>query len=207
MPNHDWNETYKIGDLPWDIGNPDEHLINLIESKTISPCRTLEVGCGTGTNSLWLARHGFSVLGVDMAQAAVDLANAKKKDKSLTCEFAVMDFLQNQSLPQSFEFVFDRGCFHVFDEDSERFTFAAQVSRVLKTNGIWVSLIGSTEGGPRDSGPPRRTAIEVIKAIEPHLEILELRSVSFQSNHPYSAKAWLCMTRKREEPAQPSTRH
>lgn len=207
MSDHHWNEMYKTGFLPWDTGEPDGHLVEQIGSGAISSGgRILEVGCGTGTNSLWLAGRGFSVLGVDIARAAVEQANQKKNGMSLSCDFAVMDFLHDGSLSRSFDLVFDRGCFHVFDKKRERDLFARQVSRVLKTSGTWLSLIGSTEGGPRDSGPPRRTAMDVVQAIEPYLEIVELRSVFFQSNLPFSAKAWLCVARHRKDPVQPSTR-
>jgi SAM-dependent methyltransferase len=206
MPRPDWNERYKAGNLPWDTNEPDEHLVKLIETKTILPGKALEVGCGTGTNSIWLARRGFSVLGVDIAQAAIDLANKKKNGKSLSCEFVLLDFIHSNSLAQSYDLVFDRGCFHSFDEENDRLLFARHVSQVLKINGIWVSLIGSTEGAPREMGPPRRTASDVIQAIEPNLEILELRSVFFQTNLPLTPRAWLCIARKRKEPAQLSTR-
>jgi SAM-dependent methyltransferase len=207
MPGPDWNERYKAGNLPWDTNEPDDHLVKLIGTKTILPGKALEVGCGTGTNSIWLARQGFSVLGVDIAQAAIDLANKKKNGQSLSCEFALLDFLHSNNLAQSYDLVFDRGCFHSFDEEKDRLLFVRHVSRVLKPNGIWVSVIGSTEGAPREMGPPRRTASDVIKAIEPELEILELRSVFFEANLPFTPQAWLCVARKRKEPAQPSTRH
>jgi SAM-dependent methyltransferase len=206
MPGPDWNERYKTGNLPWDTNEPDDHLVKLIGMRTILPGKALEVGCGTGTNSIWLARQGFSVLGIDIAQTAIDLANKNNNDKSLSCEFALLDFIHDNSLAQSFDLVYDRGCFHSFDEEKDRLLFAGQVSRVLKTNGIWVSLIGSTEGEPREMGPPRRTAGDVIKAIEPNLEILELRSVFFQAKLPFTPLAWLCIARKRKEPAQPSTK-
>jgi SAM-dependent methyltransferase len=206
MPGPDWNERYKIGDLPWDTLEPDDNLVKLIESKTILPGKALEVGCGTGTNAIWLANRGFTVLGLDISQVAIDMANEKKMDKSLACEFAVLDFLNDNSLHGSHDFVFDRGCFHSFDDEHERSLFARQVSRILKANGIWVSVIGSTEGAPREVGPPRRTAADVVKAIEPYLEIVELRATLFQTNFPFSARAWLCIARQREEPAQPSTK-
>jgi methyl halide transferase len=34
-------------------------------------------GCGTGTNVIFLAQHGFNVLGVDISEVAVDKARAK----------------------------------------------------------------------------------------------------------------------------------
>ncbi len=206
MPGPDWNERYKSGELPWDTNEPDEHLVRLVGSKAVLPGRALEVGCGTGTNSLWLAGQGFTVLGVDISPVAIERAEHKKNDKPAACDFAVMDFLHDRSLPMSFDFVFDRGCFHSFEEDAERSLFASHVSLVLKPGGIWASLIGSTEGKPRDTGPPRRTATEVIKAIEPYLEIIELRSVFFRTTHPFAPKAWFCISKLRTEPAVPSTR-
>ena len=206
MPGPDWNERYKIGDLPWDTNEPDDNLVKLLETKTILPGKALEVGCGTGTNSIWLARRGFKVLGVDISEVAIDMAKQKKINKSLSCEFAIKDFIQEDSLPGFYDFVFDRGCFHSFDDERDQALFAMHVSQVLKTNGIWVSVIGSTEGAPREVGPPRRTAGDVVKAIEPYLEILELRSVLFKTNLPFSPRAWLCIARQRTEAAQPSTR-
>lgn len=206
MALQDWNERYKVGNLPWDTGEPDDNLVKLVGSGVVRPGRALEVGCGTGTNSLWLARQGFSVVGVDIAPEAIDMANRKKDGLPLSCDFAVMDFLKDGNIPQSYDFVFDRGCFHSFELEGDRKLFAAHVSHVLAADGIWASLIGSTEGPPRDSGPPRRTAGEVISAIEPYLEIIELRSVVFRANLPFAPLAWLCVARQRKAPAQPSTR-
>jgi SAM-dependent methyltransferase len=157
-------------------------------------------------NSLWLASQGFSVLGVDIAPEAIEMANRKKNGQARMCDFAVMDFLKEEHFPQKYDFVFDRGCFHSFHEESERSHFAAQVSRALSPNGIWASLIGSTEGAARETGPPRRTAGEVIASVEPYLEIIELRSVFFRTNYNHPALAWLCVARQRKEPAQPSSR-
>src|SRR5262249_24504789 len=102
--------------------------------------------------------------------------------------------------------VFDRGCFHVFDDDVVRAQFAARVAALLAPGGQWLSLVGSTEGPPRDGGPPRRTAHEVVAAMEPVLEIGELRSMYFEALTESPAKAWFCRARRRDIPAQPSTR-
>ena len=100
--------------------------------------------------------------------------------RHLGCRFATLDFLTAPPPDGPFQFVFDRGCFHVFDEPGERQRFAAQVAAVLTPGGVWLSLVGSTEGPPREVGPPRRSAREVILAIEPVLEIVELRSAAFR---------------------------
>lgn len=204
MPEHDWNEHYASGYMPWDSDEPDRALVATVEAGTIRAGRTLEVGCGTGTNALWLAAHGFDVLGVDVSPRAIDRARAKMGDGASACRFEVLDFLKDP-LEGPFDFVFDRGCFHVFDSPEVRARFAALVAGVLAPGGLWLSLIGSTEGAPRDTGPPRRSARDVASAVEPALEIVQLRSIHFDPDLEMPPAAWLCLSRVRAVPAQPST--
>ena len=96
--------------MPWDTGTPDPQLVEMLESRAITPGRTLEIGCGTGTNAIFLAQHGFDVLGVDISEVAVDTARGKANG---LCRFEVVDFLAAPPAGGPFEFVFDRGCFHV----------------------------------------------------------------------------------------------
>jgi SAM-dependent methyltransferase len=205
MPHPPWNERYASGEMPWDTGEVEPMLVELVESGGVSPARTLEVGCGTGTNAIWLAERGFDVLGVDVAPLAVDKARARMSGSTLRCRFATLDFLGDELAGGPFGFVFDRGVFHVFDEPDERSRFAARVAALLAPGGCWLSLSGSTEGPPRDTGPPRRSARDLSIAIEPALEIVELRAAEFHSQVG-TAAAWFCRSRRRAVPAQPSTR-
>jgi SAM-dependent methyltransferase len=190
--------------MPWDTGKPEPLLVEFVNSGAVTPGRALEIGAGTGTNAIWLAERGFDVLGVDIAPLAVEKAQARLTGRELRCRFAAGDFLAAPPQDGPFDFVFDRGCFHVFDEADERERFAANVAGLLAPGGLWLSLIGSTEGPPREVGPPRRSAREVALAMEPVLEIVDLRSTLFTAA---GACAWLCLTRKRTMPAQPSSRH
>jgi SAM-dependent methyltransferase len=194
MAHPSWNESYASGQLPWDTGEPEPLLVEFVSSDRIRPTRTLEIGAGTGTNAIWLAERGFDVVGIDVASLAIERANAKLEGRCLDCCFATQDFLRASSPEAPFRFVFDRGCFHVFDEPEERARFAAQVAEALVPGGLWLSLIGSTEGPTREMGPPRRSAREVALAIEPALEIVELRGVEFRA---HDAKAWFCLSRRR----------
>lgn len=204
MAHRDWNESYASGELPWDTGEPEPLLVEFVASGRVQPIRSLEIGAGTGTNSIWLAGSGFDVLGIDVAPLAVEQATAKLNGRPLRCRFAAQDFLTDAVSDGPFQFVFDRGCFHVLDEPDERARFAERVAAVLAPGGLWLSLIGSTEGQPREFGPPRRSAREVVLAIELTLEIVELRSAEFRG---HGAPAWFCLSRQRALPAQPSTRH
>ena len=204
MPHPSWNESYASGQLPWDTGQPEPLLVEFVTSDGVTPGSTLEIGAGTGTNSIWMAERSFDVLGVDVAPLAVERAQAKMEGRALRCRFAAWDFLAAPPPGGPFQFVFDRGCFHVFDEPGAREQFATQVAAILEPGGLWLSLIGSTEGPPREIGPPRRSAREVTLAIEPALEIVELRSTEFRGSN---AKAWFCLSRRRTMPAAASTRH
>lgn len=194
MPHPSWNESYAAGELPWDTGEPEPLLVEFVTSGRVQPTLMLEIGAGTGTNSLWLAECGFDVLGIDVAPLAIERATAKLDGRALGRRFATSDFLADTPANDPFSFVFDRGCFHVFDESEERTRFAAHVAAILAPGGLWLSLIGSTEGGPREMGPPQRLAREIALAIEPALEIVELRAAEFRA---HGAKAWFCLARSR----------
>ncbi|MCA9711357.1 MAG: class I SAM-dependent methyltransferase [Myxococcales bacterium] len=206
MTGPDWDARYDLEDTPWDTGEPDPHLVALADDQTIRPCRVLEVGCGTGTNALWLSRRGFEVTALDVSSRAIARAEQKARDCGAKVSLAVADFLHGEAPAGTFSLVFDRGVFHVFDDADARVTFAERVAAVLEPGGRWLSLAGSTEGPPRDHGPPRRSARDLVMAIEPHLELLELRSTAFVADLPSPARAWLMLAQRRAVPAQPSTR-
>ena len=94
MSQTSWNERYAAGEpLPWDTGTPDPQLVEMIESGAVRPGRTLEIGCGTGTNAIFLVQRGFDVLGVDISEVAVDTARGKANG---LCRFEVVDFLSGR---------------------------------------------------------------------------------------------------------------
>ena len=62
---------YKEGYMPWVHKKPDFNLIDLIRDWPVEPCRVIEMGCGTGTDSLWIADQGFEVTAVDVSEIAI----------------------------------------------------------------------------------------------------------------------------------------
>jgi len=209
MPEHDWNSNYASNQLPWDTGEPDPQLVEAVQQGLLPRGRALEIGCGTGTDAIWLERQGYDVVALDLAPLAIERARAKAKAASATrCELMVRDFLEDEPLTGSFQLVFDRGCFHVFDTKEQQARFASRVASVLGPDGVWLSLIGSTEGPAREMGPPRRSALDIVSAVEPHLELVTLRAFQFAPIPGEAAppSAWLSMWRRRATPAQPSTR-
>jgi SAM-dependent methyltransferase len=192
-----WEQRYVDGALPWDSGRPDAHLRKVIEEHGVKPGKGLEIGCGTGTNLVWLAQHGFEMTGMDLSQTAIAKAEARVAAAGLSCQLLAGDFLADRVPGAPFEFVYDRGCLHVFDSAEDRSRFASRVGDLLAPEGIWHSLIGSTDGPPRDTGPPRHSAAEIVVAVEPYFEVLELRSTVFDREGHNHARAWVLVARRR----------
>jgi SAM-dependent methyltransferase len=192
-----FRKRYAAGDTPWDIGKPDNNLIQTVTTMAIGPCKALDIGCGTGDNSIWLAQKNFQVTGVDISEIAIEKAREKAADAKVKCTFIVIDFLTNKIDGAPFGFAFDRGCFHSLNSDEERQSFAENVAAHLEKDGLWLSLLGNADEQRQGPGPPRWTARDIVNSAEPSFEILSLVSGYLGSNRPNPPRAWVCLMRKR----------
>ncbi len=199
-----YRERYKEGDTPWDIGQPDFNLIQIVTTTPIKPCKALDIGCGTGDNAIWLSQQNFQVLGIDTSEIAIEKAKEKALKTNVKCNFMVADFLRSHIEEAPFGFVFDRGFFHSLNSDEERRSCAEKVSSYLEENGLWLSLIGNADEKRQGPGPPQRTAREIVNSIEPYFEILSLVSGYFGSKRSNPPRAWICLMRKRSSLYSPS---
>ncbi len=115
-----YRERYKSENTPWDAGQPDFNLIEIVTKNPILSCKVLDVGCGTGDNSIWLAQNRFQVIGTDVSDIAIE----KASKANVECDFILVDFLKKKIEGTPFGFVFDRGCFHSFSSENDRRRFA-----------------------------------------------------------------------------------
>lgn len=67
---------------------------------------------GAGTNTVYLAKKGFQVTGIDISSKAVEYARKKADQANVEIKFMVQNFLDLPFEDEEFDFVFDRGCFH-----------------------------------------------------------------------------------------------
>lgn len=197
MIEEGYKKRYKAADTPWDLGRPDVNLIQTVTTMDINPCKALEIGCGTGNNSIWLSQNNFDVIGIDTSEIAIQKAVEKASIGNDKCTFLVNDILLNKIDGAPFSFAFDRGCFHSFNSDEERKTFAEKVAAHLEKDGLWLSLVGNADEKRDFPGPPQRTARDIVNSVEPCFEILSLVSGHFESDHPSPPRAWVCLMRKR----------
>lgn len=189
---------YQEGYMPWAHEQADFNLVDMVNQWPIKPGKTLELGCGTGTDAIWLSSQGFEVTALDVSPIAIELAKQHAEKENSECHFREFDFLNEPLGNGSFDFIFDRGYFHSYDSEKKRIKIAKRVADYLSEDGLWLSLIGSTDCPPRKSGPPMRSAANIINAVEPFLEIQVLMSSVFGNEQENPAKIWVCLMKKRK---------
>jgi SAM-dependent methyltransferase len=123
---------YRLGFVPWD-GHPlPNSLRDLIEGQNALPAGTaLDIGCGTGDNSIYLANHGWQVTGVDFVAAALDKARAKATAKNAAVDFACADVtrLSSEGVGKDFDLIVDNGCLHGLSSE-DRDAYVREVTSV-----------------------------------------------------------------------------
>jgi len=83
------------GEIPWNNEEPPGILVDLVADGTIKPCNGIDLGCGLGNYSRYLARKGFRMTGVDVSSAAIRLAQEKATAEKLTVSFQVVNLTGN----------------------------------------------------------------------------------------------------------------
>src|SRR2546426_6586236 len=79
MGGGDFEKSYATGETPWDSGIPSAELVRVLDAGLLPGKTVLEIGCGTGTNAIALARRGYRVTAVDFVDMAVRPAREKAK--------------------------------------------------------------------------------------------------------------------------------
>ena len=99
-----------FGRPPWDTGISPPELIEFIN--ITPPGNALDLGCGTGTNVITLANHGWQVTGIDFVRKAIRSAERKAEHAGIDANFIVGDVTEISLLKCSYDLVLDIGCFH-----------------------------------------------------------------------------------------------
>ena len=115
---------------PWDTQVSPPELLAFIQSHP--PGRALDLGCGTGTNVITLAKAGWQVTGIDFVPAAIFQARRKAR-----FDFRVGDVTRLSPDLQGQDLILDIGCFHGLAA-SQRAAYLDGVRRVLHPTGYWL---------------------------------------------------------------------
>ncbi|GHO47891.1 class I SAM-dependent methyltransferase [Ktedonospora formicarum] len=146
----------------------------------------LEVGAGTGTDSLFFQNNGLNVISTDLSADMVDLCRAKG------LEAHVMDFLSLDFPPESFDTLYALNCLlHVPTRDLP--TVLGKLRELLRPDGLFFLGVygGAEEEGPIEDDwhqPPRFFAFHsdefLQQAVAPYFDIVSFKAI------PLEERSW-----------------
>ena len=165
----DWDSFYKQNDvevMPWYEKNLDLDLSE--EIQFLKKGNFLDLGTGPGTQAIELAKKGFRVTGSDISRSAIEKARLSTKNVN----FEIDDILNSKFESESFDYILDRGCFHVLAID-DRETYLNQIKRILKKNGIiFLKCMSKDEKNlPDDKGPHKFFKNEIVQYFQNDFDI------------------------------------
>jgi ubiquinone/menaquinone biosynthesis C-methylase UbiE len=132
---------------PWDSGITPPELFEFIQSHPAG--RAIDIGCGTGTNVITLAKTGWQVTGFDFAARAIQIAKRKAKKAHVQANLFTDDATSMKKVTGQFDLALDLGCFHGIENKADYLT---QLDRILAPNGFWL-MYGFFKPSPDPTDP------------------------------------------------------
>lgn len=126
---------YLLGRTPWNSGIVPPEVITLVD--TLPAGRALDVGCGTGTSSVYLACKGWAVTGVDFVPMAIRQAKARAQQAHVQVDFYTADASRLDFLKTPYDLALDVGCLHSLTP-VQRQSYAAGLGRLVKPGGRYL---------------------------------------------------------------------
>jgi 2-polyprenyl-3-methyl-5-hydroxy-6-metoxy-1,4-benzoquinol methylase len=195
--NRDWEKIYSQYDLteiPWHSDEPDQELVDLIESGEIKPHLVLDVGCGAGTDAIYLAAMGCEVTAIDISHEAIKIAQQRAVRERVKIDFIADNFMEFDFHDTTFDFINDRGCFHHVNP-RDRHKFAVRINDLLKNNGFYFLRCWSDKAEETERGPYRLSKDEIRATFSKYFKVGEIKDFRFGSK---GARGYACLMKKEE---------
>jgi ubiquinone/menaquinone biosynthesis C-methylase UbiE len=173
-----------FGSPPWDSGITPPELFEFIQTHPAG--RAIDIGCGTGTNVVTLAKTGWQVTGFDFAPRAIQIAKRKIKKADIQANLFTDDAACMKKVTGQFDLALDLGCFHGLEHKADYLT---QLDRILAPNGFWLmyGFLAPAAPGIADSDLSRISAQA--------LTLLSQRNGTDHGKHP---SAWFLYQKSRQ---------
>jgi len=187
------NET-SVGSLPWYNKSLDDDLEEYLHTVNLTKGRFLDLGTGPATQAIELSKLGFQVTATDISENAITRAKRMTKD----IEFIVDNILDSKLREDSFDYIFDRGCFHVL-KPSTRQRYVNQVSRLLRREGglLFLKTFSAKEHYVAGCGPYRFSIDEIDSVFSDGFVRQSFRETVYQGTLDILPKALFVVLRKK----------
>jgi SAM-dependent methyltransferase len=161
-------------DIPWHRDDPDPFLIEVIKKRNKTG-RALDLGCGTGSYSVYLAKQGYEVTGLDLFTRALEMGKDRAKQEGVQVNWVEAD-LFTWHPDRKFDFILDSGCLHSL--------VGGNLSRYKKQLISWLGPQGDYvlgHWGKKHTfdwlpfGPRRRSRQKIEKLFSPELKEIQYR--------------------------------
>jgi len=197
-----WDSAYREGRRPgWDVGRPATELKKAVDGGTLVRGRAVVLGCGTGTNAIYLAGKGFDVTAIDIAPTALARAEKKAQEAGVKVRWLVADVLATPKL-QPFDVIFDRGCYHGVRRGNAK--GYVETLRRLSHAGTQALILAGNANEARHYGPPRVKEEEIRGDFSELFDFQWLKEIKFDSRDPNNTNgpmAWSILLRRKGDPA------
>ena len=180
---------YAANELPWNVELPPPEVI--AEVAQMSPGRALDLGCGPGRASIYLAQHGWQCDGVDFIAAAVALASERAAAAGLAerARFHCASVTQLDFLEPPYDFALDVGCVHML-RDADLQHYATGLARLMRPGGRYLLFARLAASLEEPRGLPRPTVETLFAPVFTFERVVQGES-NFSGTVAASAWFWL----------------
>jgi cyclopropane fatty-acyl-phospholipid synthase-like methyltransferase len=139
--------------------------------------KNLDLGTGPATQAIWLVKKGFTVIGSDLSEAAINRTR-KVYASEKNVNFIADDIVNTKLKSNEFDYIFDRGCFHVLPPRVRK-EYINKITRILKDNGI-LFLKCFSDKEPMEEGPYKFSQGEIRDLFSGSLIIDSIKETVYQ---------------------------
>jgi SAM-dependent methyltransferase len=153
------------------------------------PGRALDLGCGTATNVITLAQHGWQVTGVDFARTAIGMARRKARRAGVEVDLRVGDVTKEGIAGGVYDLVLDMRCFHSLTLEG-RAAYARNLGRLMSPGGTFLLYVFVKRGDEVEGGGVPESELTALT------EMLELVAWEDGTNRGRRPSAWLTFRKR-----------